>query len=167
MTEGIKTTSQELLERLQAARGELDELIAEQRRLGYDLEQARQEDHEERMQTARSGGRIASAISALKSRVKGVEDRREALPYEIWSARIRVLELEVEHTGAVVEDLREPTENASREAREADQERQDAERRYRDLTDKASVLLREQIASGNRNHQAALELEALKRSGPE
>ncbi len=149
--------SEETLARLTEARAELDELVTEQARLGRDLEHARQEDHEARMQAARSGGRIASAISSLKSRVRGVEDRREALPYEIWSARIRALELEVEHTGAVVEDLEEPKNNVSREAREADQERQEAERRYRELTDKAGVLQRDQLAAGNRNYQAALD----------
>ena len=40
MTEEMKAASQALLERLHAARGELDELIEEQRRLTGDLERA-------------------------------------------------------------------------------------------------------------------------------
>jgi chromosome segregation ATPase len=159
-------STEETRDRLQAARAELEELLDEQRRLDEDLEAARREDHEERMEVARSGGRIRSALASLSSRVRGVEERREALPCEIWSARIRVLELEVEHCGATVEELEEPVNQASREAREVDQERRDAEKRYQELTDKAYVLRRDQNEAGNRKHQAEIELRQLRKAGP-
>lgn len=120
MTEETKTPSQEAGERLAAAREELDELLAEQRRLGEDLEAARRGDHEERMEVARSGGRIRSAISAVVSRVRDVEDRREALPHEVRSARLRVLELEREHQDALYADLETPEATAYAEFKKLD-----------------------------------------------
>lgn len=91
-------STEEKVARLQSAREELDELLTEQRNLPRELEGARREDHEERMQAASSGGRIRAAVSSMVSRVRDVEDRREALRHEIWSASIRVNELEADHS---------------------------------------------------------------------
>ncbi len=122
MSNARAANTEEKAARLQSARKELDELLTEQRNLPSKLEAARQEDHEERMKAASTGGRIRSALASLSSRVRNVEDRREALRHEIWSASIRVNELEAEHAAALVVDLEEPKNQAHREFLAVDEE---------------------------------------------
>ncbi len=61
------TSTEEIAAWLQSAREELDELLTEQRNLPRELEGARREDYQERMQAASTGGRIRSAVSAMVS----------------------------------------------------------------------------------------------------
>ncbi len=167
MTEETKTTSQELLERLQAARGELDELIAEQRRLTDDLERARHEDHEERMGAVRGGGSIRSAVSSLVSRVRGVEDRGAALPELIWTARMHILELEREYNATKYAELEEPERQAKAEFDEVDALLPQVQKRREDALDRVRYLRRERRDLERRTEEARMELAASKQAGPQ
>ncbi len=167
MTEKTKAASQEMLERLHAARGELDELIAEQRRLAGDLERARVEDHEERMEAVRGGGSIRSAVSSLVSRVRGVEDRGAALPELIWTARMHILELEREYHAQKYAELESELPGAQSEFREVDAQLPVLQKRREDTLDRVNYLNREMRDLERRREEAQAELEALKRSGPE
>ncbi len=167
MTEGIKAASQELLERLHAARGELDELIEEQRRLTSDLERARREDSEARMEAVRDGGSIRSAVSSLVSRVRGVEDRGAALPELIWTARLHILELEREYNRVRHAELEEPERKAVEEFREVDALLPKVRKRREAALDRTDHLRRERRDLERRQEDAQAELEALKRSGPD
>lgn len=159
--------TEEKAARLQAAREELDELLTEQRNLPREIEEARQEDHEERMKAAGSGSRIRAAVSSMVSRVRGVEDRREALPHEIWSANIRVLELEAEHAAALVVDLEGPKNEAHRKFTAADEELPKLQKKREDLLDRTMALTRDQRQAERARDEATLQAEALKKAGPE
>ena len=157
------TGTEEKAARLQAAREELQDLLTEQRNLPRELEQAHRDDHEARVS---STGGIRAALSSVVSRVRGVEERREALPNEIWSANIRVLELEAEHAAAVASDLEEPKNEAHRAFTEADTELPKLERRRQDLLDRTLVLTREQSAAERPKDEALRAVEQLHKTGP-
>lgn len=167
MTEEVKAKSQETLERTHAARQELDELIAEQRRLGQDITQARHEDHEDRMEAMRGGGSIRSAVSSLVSKVRGVQDRGAALHELIWSARLRILELDAEYHAQKYAELGEELPGAESEFREADALLPEVQKRRERALDRTSYLNREMRDLERRREAAQQELESLKRSGPE
>lgn len=157
------TGTEENAARLRAAREELDELLAEQRNLPRELEQAHRDDHEARVS---STGGIRAALSSMVSRVRGVEERREALPNEIWSASILALELEAEHAASLVEDLEEPKNEAHRAFTEADTELPKIQRRRQDLLDRTLVLTREQSAAERTKEEALRAVEQLHKTGP-
>lgn len=167
MSNEMAESTEEKAARLQSAREELDELLTEQRNLPRELEGARREDHEERMQAASSGGRIRSALASLSSRVRNVEDRREALRHEIWSASIRVNELEAEHAAALVEDLEKPKNEAHREFTAVDEELPKLQRKRQDLLDWTMFFTREQREAERIRDEAISRAEALKKAGPE
>lgn len=168
MAEETKAASQEMLERLHAARGELDELIEEQRRLTSDLQRARHEDHEERMEAVRSsGGGIRSAVSSLVSRVRGLEDRGAALPELIWTARLHIFDLEREYNTTKHAELEEPQRQATEEFREVDALLPKVQKRREAALDRVTYLNRERRDLERRGEDAQAELDALKRSGPE
>lgn len=96
------------------------------------------------MKATSSGGRIRSALASLSSRVRNVEDRREALRHEIWSASIRVNELEAEHAAALVAVLEEPKNQAHREFMAVDEELPKLQRKRQDLLDRTMLFTREQ-----------------------
>lgn len=167
MSEETKTTSQGILERIHDARGELDELVAEQRRLGGDLERARVEDHAERMEALRGGGSIRSAVSSLVSRVRGVEDRGASLPELIWTARMHVLELEAAYNEARGAELEEPERSAKAEFKEVDALLPRVQKRREDALDHVNAISRERRDLLRRREEAQAELDSLKRTGPE
>lgn len=156
-----------LRQELEQARVELSELLTEQGRLPESIRQAEQEDHAERLRAARSGGSIAATLSKMKSKVRGVKDRREELPYEIWSARIRAAELEREHYEAIAPELEERRQKAQEELHKATDELKEMEARHRKLTDVASAALREQTAAYQRDQEVERELARLEANGPE
>ncbi len=158
--------AEEIRERLEAAREELEALEGERGHLPSELEEARREDHEERMRAARSGGSIAGAVSGLVSRVRGLKERGEELPYLIWSARLRVLELEAEHREALAPALEERSDAARRESRIADETLRVAERRARDLSDAAVAAMREHTENWQEGERLRREVSALEISGP-
>ncbi len=167
MGEQTKPESEELLERVHAARQELDGLISEQRRLGDDLERARREDHEARMEAVRGGaGSIRSAVSSLVSRVRGVEDRGAILPELIWTARMHVLELEAAHNKARHAELEEPEREAKEEFEEVDALLPKVQKRRQDALDRVTAVNRERRDLQRREAEAKAELERLKRAGP-
>lgn len=167
MTEEVKAQSQETLERTHAARQELDALIAEQRRLGDDLEKARREDTESRMDNLRAGGTIRGAVASLVSRARGVEDRAASLPEEIWVARMHVLELEARHNRERNAELEDPERVAQEEFREVDALLPQVQKRRETDLDRSTYLTRERRDHERREEDALTQLEALKRSGPE
>jgi len=167
MTEETKTKSQQLLEEQHALRGELEELIAEQRRLGDDLQRARSEDASERLEAVRGGGNIRSAVSSVVSRVRGVEDRGAALPELIWTARMHILELEREYTATKHAELEEPERQAQAEFREVDALLPKVQKRRDGALDHVMAVTRERRDLERRREEAQTELEALKRSGPQ
>lgn len=167
MTEETKLKSQELLERTHAARLELDELIAEQRRLDSDLARARVEDHEARMESVRGGGSIRSAVSSLVSRVRGVEDRAASLPELIWTARMHVLELDTEYHRSRNAELEEPQREAQEEFTEVDALLPKVQKRREAALDRVMHLTRTRRDHEQREAEVLEQLEALKSSGPE
>jgi len=167
MTEETKTKSQQLLEEQHALRGELEELIAEQRRLGDDLQRARSEDASERLEAVRGGGNIRSAVSSVVSRVRGVEDRGAALPELIWTARMHILELEREYNETKHAELEEPERQAQAEFREVDALLPKVQKRRDGALDHVMAVTRERRDLERRREEAQTELEALKRSGPQ
>jgi len=155
LTEETKAASQQLLERQHAARGELDELIAEQGRLAGHLERARVEDHEERMEAVRtSGGSIRSAVSSLVGRVRGVEDRGASLPELIWTARMHVLELEAAYNEARRAELEEPEREAYEEFKEVDELLPKVQKRRENALDLATHFGRERRDLERREEEA-------------
>ncbi len=157
---------QELRDRLEAARAELAGLVAEQAGMPARMREAEQEDHAQRLRAARTGGGIAAAISKVKSKVRGVKDRGEELPYEIWSARIRVAELELAHYEAIAPELDERVQEARAASHEAERELQEAEKRNRTLGDVYTAAMREQHAAYQRSQEVERELAALEANGP-
>ncbi len=167
MTEATKPKSQQLLEEQHALRGELEELIAEQRRLGDDLRRARSEDASERLEAVRGGGNIRSAVSSLVSRVRGVEDRGAALSELIWTTKLRIAQLGAEYNAAKYAELEEPERQATEEFREVDALLPKVQKRREAALDRVTYLNRERRDLERRQEEAQTELDALKRSGPE
>ena len=56
----MSRTAEQTAELLNAARAELEELLAEERRIGRDLDAARREDATARLEAARAGGEALS-----------------------------------------------------------------------------------------------------------
>ncbi len=160
-------STEEKAARLQSAREELDELLTERRNLDQELAQARLADHEERAEAARTSGSLRSAVSSLVSKVRGVEDRAATLPELIWSANIRVNELEAEHADALVADLEEPKNDAHREFTEVDRELPKLQKKREDLLDRTMFFTREQREAERIRDEAIARVEALKKAGPE
>ena len=161
----MNRTTEETAELLAAARAELAELENEARRIDRTLEEARRADADERLEAARAGGSIA--VSSLKSRAREVALRREELPSLVWAARVRALELEVEHLAALVPELEERSDAARAETARALEAVREAEREYERLSDVSGAALREFIEKGQRGDVARRELEALVKRGPE
>ena len=159
-------TTEETAELLASARAELADLENEARRIGRDLEEARREDANARLEAARAGGRIASVVEAIKSKAREVVLRREELPSAIWAARVRALELEVEYLAALVPALEERSDAARAETARALEALREAEREYERLSDVSGAALREFIEKGQRWDVARRELADLVRHGP-
>lgn len=162
----MSNTAEELREQLETARVQLGALIAEQESMAGRLREAEQEDHAERMEAARSGGGIGAALRRVGSKVRGVKDRREELPYEIWSARIRVAELELAHYEAAAPELEERVQAARERSYEAERELREAEDRTHRLKDAYSRTFQEQTAAYHRSQEVERELAALEANGP-
>lgn len=163
----MSTSIEGIQERLDAARAELEGLLQEQRQLPRQLDRARREDHETRMQAAREGGSVASAVKGIISNVRGVKDRAEELPYLIWSARLRVLELEVEHRTALAPGLEEQFLRAREESHAADRALEEARKRARDLSDAYSVAMHEHEENHAERRRVEQEIARLNAAGPE
>lgn len=159
--------TERLREQLETARAELAALSAEQASMSERLREGEREDHAERLRAARSGGSIATAISKVKSKVQGVKDRGEELPYETWSARIRVAELELAHYEAAAPELEERVQEARAASHEAERDLKEAEKRNRTLSDAYTHAMREQHAAYQRSQEVERELAALEARGPE
>ncbi len=156
-------TSEELAAQLTEAREELEELLTEQRKLGGEMAQARLEDAEARVNAP---GGIRGAIASAVSRVRGVQDRAEQLPHEIWSAKIRVLLIEQEYQQALFDQLEEPEARTHAEFKKLDDELPKLQRRRQDALDLAIATGRERRAAYNRAQEANEQLKALKQAGP-
>jgi hypothetical protein len=168
MTENVQVNSEELREKLDAAKGELGELLAESGHLDVREKEAIGLDHQQRIKAAREGGSIRQALTRRKSKVQEVRDRSEELPYLIWSARIRVAELEHAFYEALEREIEpkvEPAHQAADEHKrdvmapvEAEQER---------LRGEHSRLLMERSSASERRQNAGHTLDRLIRLGPE
>ena len=164
MSEETKMTSEETQARLTAAREELDELLEEERKLDGAMHRARLDDVQARVGNA---GGIRGAISAAVSKVRGVQDRAEQLPHEVWAARMRVLLLEREHQEVLYEELAEPEARTYAEFKELDAELPKIQRRRQDALDHSVAAGRARREAYNRAQEAGEQLEQLKRTGPE
>jgi hypothetical protein len=100
------------------------------------------------------GESIRSAVSSLGSKARGVEDRGARLPVLLWSARMRVLELEAEHSAARHAEREEPERTTHREFTEADEALSIAQRRCQDALDRSLVITRERRELQRRREQA-------------
>ncbi len=165
-TQATRETSEGVLERIHDAREELDELIAEQRRLDQDIEQARVEDSEERLKAVvRNGDSIRGAVSSLVRRVRRVEDWREVLSELIWTARMRLAQLEAEYNAARYAELQDEVPGARTEFQEVDALLHLGEKRRERALDRVNYLRREMGDLKNRREEARSEPEALKKAG--
>lgn len=162
----MSRTTKETAELLASARAELVELENEARRMSRTLEDARRADADERLEEARRGGRIASAVASFKSRAREAVLRREELPSAIWAARVRVLELEVEHLEALLPGLQERSDAARAESATALEALREAERAHERLSGAAYAAMREVTEKSNRMAEARRELAALAERGP-
>jgi chromosome segregation ATPase len=124
--------SEELAAQLTKAREELEALLGEQRNIGGEMQQARLADAEARVNAP---GGIRGAIASAVSRVRGVQDRAEQLPHEIWSAQLHVLALERDYQQALYDELAEPEARLQAEFRELDEELPKLQRRRQDALD--------------------------------
>ncbi len=155
--------SEELAAQLTEAREELEELLTEQRRIGGEMAQARLEDAEARVNAP---GGIRGAIASAVSRVRGVQDRAEQLPHEIWSAQLHVLALERDYQQALYDELAEPEARTYEEFKRLDDELPKLQRRRQDALDHSLTAGRDRRAAGNRVQELGEQLEALKKAGP-
>ncbi len=168
MTENVQTSSEELREQLEAARGELRGLLAEQGHLDEREKEAIKADHEKRMEAAREGGSIRQALSRRKSKVQEVRDRSEELPYLIWSARVREAELQRDFNEALRQEL-EPQVEPARKA--ADDHKRDvlepAEAEQARLRGEAGRVALEANSAFQQKREAEHAVDRLLYAGPE
>lgn len=168
MTESKQTTVEGLKEALNAARGELRELLAEQGYASEREKEAIKADHESRMKAAREGGSIRQALTRRKSKVAEIRDRAGELPYVIWSARVRVAELERDYNAALQQEL-DPQVEPARQA--ADDYKRDvldpAEAEQKRLREEASRVFAEANSAFQQKEKARHTLDRLIYTGPE
>lgn len=81
-------------EQLQEARRQYADLFAEQGNLDAEKRRVALEHDGEMREAARGGGGVMAAVQGMVDRLRGVEDRERALPFEVHYARLRVAELE-------------------------------------------------------------------------
>lgn len=82
------------MEQLEQARQRYADLIAEQGNLDAEKRRVALEHDGEMREAARGGGGVMAAVQGMVDRLRGVEDRERALPFEVHYARFRVAELE-------------------------------------------------------------------------
>lgn len=155
--------SEELAAQITEARRELEGLLAEQRSIGEKMQQARLADAEARVNAP---GGIRGAIASAVSRVRGVQDRAEQLPHEIWSTQLHLLALERDYQEALYAELEEPETRLHAEFKQLDEELPKLQRRRQDALDHATAAARDRRAAYNRAQEAREQLEQLKKAGP-
>jgi len=128
------------------------------------MQRARLDDAEARVNAP---GGIRGAIASAVSQFRGVQDRAEQLPFEVWSAQLHVLTLERDHQEALFAELEEPEARLKAEFRELDAELPKLQRRRQDALDASVSATWDRRAAFNRAREAGEQLEALKKSGPD
>jgi chromosome segregation ATPase len=154
--------------RLETACQELRGLLEDQRRLWVAEREAIKADHYARMEAARGEGSIAAVLPAIRAKARRLRDRRESLRHEVWSAEIRVAELERDLAEASLPDA----EAAVPKAREAlvafvEEEVPKFEARRKQLESDYEGAWRRVDTLATQKREAELRLHRLQSSGPE
>jgi chromosome segregation ATPase len=159
--------AEQIRQELEQAREELRSLETEAGHLDEAEREAIQQDHDERMKAARSGGKIMDAITRRRSKQQEVCHKREQLPYAIHSARIRVAELQLEHAEALLPEAEKRVEETSKALGPADVKFAKAQAENKAIHDEYGSALAERSMVENAKRDAELELARLERVGPE
>lgn len=154
------------MEQLEQARQQYAALLTEQGNLDVTRREAFSQDHEARLEAARNGGSVIAAFASRKSKLKEVQEREEALPYEVYAARLLVAELERQNAIEQAPEADAEVERTRKAVRPADEEFEKAKAKHEAVHAAYGTALAIRGSLEAQKAQAESELRSLERQVP-
>lgn len=164
MTTTITAMTNDLKDQLQAAQHRQKDLAAEHAGIDQQIQEAARQAARQKAEAARNNETLGAVAADMD--IEELRRRREALPFELWAARITMAQLARDLHRAELEEAEAESEKASSNFASAQREAQDAEK-ARDLAYTQSATAGQRVFNLRRQlKETTRTIQALEKESP-